>query len=165
MDNKDLNIQNYSISDIFDILEVDNNDFIKAVEMCDEYIEHFDGQSNEVMSNFFLQIKDKLQEYVSDNNINVYNFDDIYETDVSNEDQQNIDVGNLYERLDEFDISGITIEDLKQKIENRKVFYNHLADQSSTDKWTFDYELKKVDQKLLPEYLINNKNKYEEWFD
>ena len=106
MDNKDLNIQNYSISDIFDILEVDNNDFIKAVEMCDEYIEHFDGQSNEVMSNFFLQIKDKLQEYVSDNNINVYNFDDIYETDVNNEDQQNIDVGNLYERLDEFDISG-----------------------------------------------------------
>ena len=107
MDNKDLNIQNYSISDLFDILEVDNNDFMKAVEMCDEYIEHFDGQSNEVMSNFFLQIKDKLQEYVSDNNINVYNFDDIYETDVSNEDQQNIDVGNLYERLDEFDISGI----------------------------------------------------------
>ena len=77
----------------------------------------------------------------------------------------------LYEKMknfghhDEFDISGLTVEDLKNKIQNRKVFYNHLADQSSNDKWTFDYELKKIDEKILPEYLINNKNKYQEWFD
>ena len=108
MDTKDLNIQNYSIQDIFDILEVENDNFKKALDSCDDYIEHFDNQTNEVMTNFFLQIKDKLQEHVSVNNINVYNFDDIYETRANDEtlsytDEKDINVTNLHERIEQLD--------------------------------------------------------------
>ena len=65
---------------------------------------------------------------------------------------------------DEFDASGLNIEELRKKIQNQKVFYNHLADKSEVNKWAFDYELKKVDEKLLPEYLTLNRNNYKEWF-
>ena len=44
------------------------------------------------------------------------------------------------------------------------MFYDHLADKSSTNKWESDYKLKLVDEKLLPSFLIDNRNKYREWF-
>ena len=65
---------------------------------------------------------------------------------------------------DEFDESGITIEDLKKYIDDGVVFYNHFLDQKNHNKWKNDYKLKKIDFKQLPEYLINNKQKYKEWF-
>ena len=66
---------------------------------------------------------------------------------------------------DEFDVSGITLPDIVKKIKDKKVFYNHFVDQSSLDKWNYDYELKKIENNFLPDYLIANKNKYLEWFD
>ena len=65
---------------------------------------------------------------------------------------------------DEFDLSGLNIEDLKKKIDDGVVFYDHFADKSSKKKWNFDYKLKKIQDTLLPEYLIRNKNKYKDWF-
>ena len=66
---------------------------------------------------------------------------------------------------DEFDLSGLTVEDLKKKIENKKVFYNHFADKENLDKWNFEYDLKIISDKLLPTYLSKNKEKYREWFE
>ncbi|MDC1159214.1 hypothetical protein OAS96_00665 [Candidatus Pelagibacter sp.] len=66
---------------------------------------------------------------------------------------------------DEFELSGLTVEDMKNKINNRKVFYNHLADKENSDKWNFEYELKKFDDKLLPTYIFKNRDKFKEWFD
>ena len=85
IENKDLDVQNYSIDDIFEVLQVENNNFKEALEVSDGYIEHFDTESNEVMSNFFLKLKDKIQEHINENNINVYNFDDVYQADLNNE--------------------------------------------------------------------------------
>ena len=65
---------------------------------------------------------------------------------------------------DEFRLSGITIDKIKEKIINKEMLYDHFADKSSPNKWKSDYKLKLVDEKLLPEFLINNKNKYGEWF-
>ena len=65
---------------------------------------------------------------------------------------------------DEFRLSGITVEMIKKKILNKEMFYDHLADKSSTNKWESDYKLKLVDEKLLPSFLIDNRNKYREWF-
>ncbi|MDA7714897.1 hypothetical protein N8824_06345 [Candidatus Pelagibacter sp.] len=65
---------------------------------------------------------------------------------------------------DEFDDSKITIADLKEKIDNGVVFYDHFADQSSKNKWKNDYRLKLIENNLLPKYLIDNANKYKEWF-
>ena len=66
---------------------------------------------------------------------------------------------------DEFRLSGLTIEKIREKIKNKEMFYDHFADQSSTNKWRSDYKLKKYDSSLLPKYLNDNQNKYKEWFD
>ena len=66
---------------------------------------------------------------------------------------------------DEFDISGITLEDIKKKIKEKKVFYNHFADKQNLDKWKYEYELKNIGFELLPDYLRENKDKYKNWLD
>ena len=65
---------------------------------------------------------------------------------------------------DEFKLSGISVEDIRAKISNKEMFYDHFADKSSTNKWKSDYKLKLVDENLLPSFLTKNKNKYNEWF-
>ena len=66
---------------------------------------------------------------------------------------------------DEFELSGLTIENLRKKINDRVVFYDHFADQSNTNKWNYNYKLKKIEDSLLPDFLQKNKNKFKEWFD
>ena len=65
---------------------------------------------------------------------------------------------------DEFDESKISTIDLKDKIEQGIVFYNHFADKTSTDKWNYNYKLKKIEDGLLPNYLIQNKVNFIKWF-
>ena len=77
----------------------------------------------------------------------------------------------VYEKMknfghhDEFDISGITLDQIKKKMKEKKVFYNHFADKGNPNKWNYDYELKRVGFEILPDYLKNNKEKYKNWFD
>ena len=66
---------------------------------------------------------------------------------------------------DEFDVSGLTLENISQRIKDKTVFYNHFLDQTDQDKWGYSYKLKKIDYALLPNYLTKNKEKYKEWFD
>ena len=66
---------------------------------------------------------------------------------------------------DEFDISGITLEDIQKKIKEKKVFYNHFADKQNLDKWKYEHELKNIGFELLPNYLRENKDKYKNWLD
>ena len=65
---------------------------------------------------------------------------------------------------DTFRLSGLTIEKIRDKILNKEMFYDHLADKSSTNKWESNYKLKVIGDEMLPSYLIKNKNKYREWF-
>ena len=65
---------------------------------------------------------------------------------------------------DEFRLSGLTIEKIRDKILNKEMFYDHLAKKSSTNKWESNYKLKVIGDEMLPSYLIKNKNKYREWF-
>ena len=65
---------------------------------------------------------------------------------------------------DEFRLSGITIEKIREKIINKEMIYDHFADKSSTNKWESNYKLKLANEKILPNYLINNKDKFSEWF-
>ena len=65
---------------------------------------------------------------------------------------------------DEFEDSGITIEKLKNYIDEGIVFYNHFADQKDLNKWNFNYKLKKINDDFLPKYLIRNKDKFKDWF-
>ena len=65
---------------------------------------------------------------------------------------------------DEFDASNLTVDDLKDKIENGIVFYNHFADKTSVNKLKYSYKLKKIEKHLLPNYLTENQNYFKEWF-
>ncbi len=68
---KELNIENYSIDDLFDIINIENGDFFEALNVIDEYIDNYDESGNTVMSNFFLKMKDKFNMFISENNISV----------------------------------------------------------------------------------------------
>ena len=78
---------------------------------------------------------------------------------------------DMYEKFvnfghhNEFKLSGLTVEKIREKIKNKEMFYDHFVDQSSTNKWKSDYKLKKYSSSLLPKYLSDNQNKYKEWFD
>ena len=65
---------------------------------------------------------------------------------------------------DEFRLSGLTIEKIRDKILNKEMFYDHFAEKSSIKKWESNYKLKVISDEMLPSYLIKNKNKYREWF-
>ena len=58
----------------------------------------------------------------------------------------------LYEKLtnfghhDEFELSGLTVDDLKIKIKEKKVFFNHFMDKENyKERWEYDYKLKKIE--------------------
>ena len=72
---------------------------------------------------------------------------------------------NNYGHHNEFEISGVTLDNIKDHIKKKVVTYNHKADQSKQDKYNFEYKLKKVDEALLPDYLIENRDKLNKWFD
>jgi len=66
---------------------------------------------------------------------------------------------------DEFETLNITIESLQEKMKKKEVFYNHFADKEIKNKWSDNYKLKKVENNFLPKYLIENYEKFNEWFD
>jgi len=65
----------------------------------------------------------------------------------------------------EFDVSGVTVKDIQECIDNKIVNYNHQADQSEDNKYTANYKLQLIEDKILPKYLINNKQNLKKWFD
>ena len=66
---------------------------------------------------------------------------------------------------DEFDLSGLTVENIQESIDKRIVNYNHKADKSVSNKYNAYYKLLLAKDQVLPMYLINNKTKYKDWFD
>ena len=54
---------------------------------------------------------------------------------------------------------------IQKCIDDRIVNYNHQADQSADNKYKANYKLQLIEDKILPNYLTKNKDKYKEWFD
>tara|TARA_B100001123_G_scaffold366526_1_gene426203 strand:- start:3026 stop:3925 length:900 start_codon:yes stop_codon:yes gene_type:complete len=69
-----------------------------------------------------------------------------------------------YTHHDEFEKSGIGLEDLKKKIVERKAIYDHSVDQKQ-NKWDSKTSLDKVDLSQMPEYLRKNYKKYSNWIE
>ena len=66
----------------------------------------------------------------------------------------------------EFEVSNISLEKIKEMIREKKVNYDHLADKNQLQKYKKEgYELKKIDFSELPNYLIKNFENYKKWFD
>ena len=65
----------------------------------------------------------------------------------------------------EFEVSGLKIEDLRKLILEKRVMYDHNADQKDNNKWSGDNKLEKISNLELPEYINLNTNKYKNWLD
>ena len=64
----------------------------------------------------------------------------------------------------EYEESGLTIENLKKLITEKRVMYDHSVDQKEY-KWSGKSILKKVEINQLPEYIFSNPKKFEKWLD
>ena len=67
----------------------------------------------------------------------------------------------------EFENKEENIEDIKKKINQKYVNYNHFADSKSTieKKYTNQFNLDKVSLDELPTYIKMNEEKYKDWID
>ncbi len=66
---------------------------------------------------------------------------------------------------DEFELANIDVDKIKEKVKNKEVFYDHLADKGSSNRWSDNYKLKKIDLNYLPKYLVENSEKFKDWID
>ena len=64
----------------------------------------------------------------------------------------------------EFEKSKINIQEVEKLIQNKKIIYDHNVKQEG-NKFNASNNLVTVDDKYLPKYLIENKNKFINWFD
>ncbi len=64
----------------------------------------------------------------------------------------------------EFEESGLDLKDIKKLIKEKRVMYDHNVDQKGY-KWSGKSILKKLDVKILPEYISQNINRYKAWLD
>jgi len=64
----------------------------------------------------------------------------------------------------EFEQSGLDIQSLKRKIEEKKILYDHSVDQRKY-KWGSDKILSKIQFSEMPDYLRENIEKYKQWLD
>ena len=65
----------------------------------------------------------------------------------------------------DYEDSQISLNDLKEKIKEKKVLYDHGKDKKNQNKWFSDKTLKKIDFNLLPKILFKEKKKYSNWLD
>jgi len=64
----------------------------------------------------------------------------------------------------EFELSGLNIKNMQELVNQKKILYDHNLDQRH-EKYKSEIYLKKVDERVLPKYLQENKEKFIEWFD
>ena len=64
----------------------------------------------------------------------------------------------------EFEQSGLNLKDLKKKIEEKKILYDHAMDQRKY-KWGSEKKLTAISLNKMPDYLKENYIKYSTWLE
>ena len=65
----------------------------------------------------------------------------------------------------EFEMSDIDVEKMTKLVKEKKVYFNHTADKSDLNKYSYGHQLQKIEKNLLPKYLIDNYSNFQEWFE
>ena len=97
------------------------------------------------------------------NNINFIKNGGWHFTNVKSAEKINYKMKNFLHHL-EYEESGLGVEDVKKIISEKKVFYNHHADKREK-KWNVKINLVKEDAQNLPNYIVENINKFKDWLD
>ena len=63
----------------------------------------------------------------------------------------------------DFEESGLQQKDINNFVKDQVVPYGHNLDKKKEKKWGEKILLKKINVKILPDYLVNNLEKYKEW--
>ena len=69
-----------------------------------------------------------------------------------------------YTHHDEFAKSKLKLEDLRKKIKEKKIIYDHSVDQRK-NKWDSETTLRKIELSEMPDYLSENYKKYTNWLE
>jgi len=69
-----------------------------------------------------------------------------------------------YAHHQDYEASGLNLENIKEKIKNKKILYDLGIDRRGF-KWAGEKNLNKVPLTDMPDYLSNNSKKYKEWLD
>ncbi len=64
----------------------------------------------------------------------------------------------------EYEYSGLQLNDMKRLVEQKKILYDHSAQQEE-EKYTGNQSLQKIEMDILPDYIRENIQKYKEWLD
>jgi beta-1,4-mannosyl-glycoprotein beta-1,4-N-acetylglucosaminyltransferase len=64
----------------------------------------------------------------------------------------------------EYELNPVGVKNIKEMIINKKTIYNLKVD-SRTNKFDDGNRLEKIDLNLLPNYILENKNKFKEWIE
>ena len=72
----DTNINNYTIEDLYNILDITNPTQENIVETTNKFINKFTADGNSVLLDFFQQVRKRLLNYIKDNDINDTSYED-----------------------------------------------------------------------------------------
>ena len=84
-------------------------------------------------------------------------------TNIKSAEQIDYKMRNFLHHL-EYEESGISVQDLKKNIQEKKVIYDHFTDKRKK-KVISSGKLKKININDLPEYISKNTSKFQEWID
>ena len=65
----------------------------------------------------------------------------------------------------DFKLSGLTLDDIKKMVSEKKILYDHFADQKKVNRWDSQVVLEPLELSFLPEYVSSNKEKFKEWLE
>ena len=97
------------------------------------------------------------------NNINFIRNGGWHFTNVKSAEKIDFKMKNFLHHL-EYEESGLGVEEVRKIISEKKVFYDHNADKRDR-KWSAEIILVRENDKYLPNYIIENKEKYTDWLD
>ncbi len=85
-------------------------------------------------------------------------------TNMKNPEEIFVKLNSFLHNVD-FKLSGLNLNDIKNMVSDKKILYDHFADQKKIHRWDSAVVLKPIDISYLPEYIVNNKEKFKEWLE
>ena len=83
-------------------------------------------------------------------------------TNMKNPEEIFVKLNSFLHNVD-FKLSGLTLNDIKKMVDEKKILYDHFADQRKINRWDSQVILKPLKISFLPEYISLNKEKFKDW--
>lgn len=161
----DLNVDNYNILDIFDLVDVPEYEYDELLTTLDSYIEAYTNENNIILTNFILQIKEKVVDFIQSMGIEY------------NEDSINVNSGEYIMNNDDEVVpniivkSNISLDDIpdndnlinmNEEVASNLTYsgYNEIKDNDDDDNINFTQMLES--ETVLEESRMKNINQFEE---